>query len=173
MDVDGLVEGADLVIEGLVLSAVGVETEAGMIETEYTLLVDRTFEGDDLVERTLRLPGGVLGDGRGMMLAGLPRLAVGEQTLLFLTRPSGGGIRMPVGLSQGRYRILHNLDGSRVAVRDQTDLGLVDPDSGQILQPSGSHVRDYAELIAEVEAAVARENALGPRSGGSSVQGDE
>ena len=168
MDTNALVDSASLVVQGLVLSARGVETEGGMIESEYRLQVERTFEGVDLIERTIRIPGGLLEDGRGLLLAGLPRLGVGEETLLFLSEPSPSGVRMPVGLSQGRYRIARTVDGSRVAVRDQGELGLVDPQTGKVLEAAGQHVRDYAELIAEVEAAVVREQALGPRSGVSS-----
>ncbi|MFT5081194.1 MAG: hypothetical protein ACI9C2_002250 [Gammaproteobacteria bacterium] len=169
MDTNELVESAALVIEGRVLSVKGVETKDGMIETEYELLVERTFEGVDLVERTVRIPGGLLADGRGLLLAGLPRLGVGEETLLFLSETSASGVRMPVGLSQGRYRIVRNLDGSRVAVRDQGELGLIDPQTGEVIEAAGRHVRNYAELISEIEAAVAREQSLGPRSGASSI----
>ena len=173
MDTNELVESAALVIEGRVLSARGVETEDGMIETEYELLVERTFEGADVYERTIRIPGGLLDDGRGLLLAGLPRLGVGEETLLFLSEPSASGVRMPVGLSQGRYRIVRNLDGSRVAVRDQGELGLIDPQTGQVNEAAGHHVRDYAELISEIQAAVVREQSLGPRSGASSISEDK
>lgn len=173
MDVDELVDSAALVVEGRILSATGIETESGMIETEYRMQVDHTYEGVDAVELTLRLPGGVLEDGRGLILVGLPRLEVGEETLLFLTDPSANGVRMPVGLSQGHYRILRYLDGSRVAVREQGELGLMDPLSGRVFEANSRHVRNYAELIAEVEAAVAREISMGPRSGVSSVSEGE
>jgi len=173
MEVNELVERAELVVEGRIMSARGVETEAGMIETEYQMQVDRTFEGEDIVDRTLRLPGGILEDGRGLLLVGLPRLQVGEEALLFLSAASSTGVRMPVGLSQGRYRILRRNDGSRLMVRDQTDLGLVDQDSGHVAEADSRHVRNYAELIAEVEAAVVREDALGPRTGASTISGAE
>ena len=47
-------------------------------------------------------------------------------------------------------------------MRDQADLGLVDPNSGHVLCAEGSHVRDYAELVAEIQAAV---GGLGPEAG--------
>ena len=161
MDVPDLVEAAELVVEGRVLAARAVETEAGLIETEYELLVDRTFRGSPLGVRTLRLPGGLLDDGRGMILAGVPHLRPGEDALLFLSAEGGRGVRLPVGLAQGRYRVLTRLDGTRIAVRDQADLGLVDPSTGRLLGTEGAHVRDYAELVAEIEAAV---GGLGPEA---------
>ncbi|MDF1798389.1 MAG: hypothetical protein P1V81_04375 [Planctomycetota bacterium] len=154
MDVPDLVEAADLVLEGRVLSATPVETEEGLIETEYELAVDRTFRGDDVFLRSVRLPGGVLEDGRGMLLAGVPHLREGEDALLFLSHAGPRGVRLPVGLAQGRYRIVTRLDGSKLAVRDQSDLGLVDPSTGDLLEADGLHIRDYAELVAEIEASM-------------------
>ena len=162
MEVPELVEAADLVLEGRVLSARAVVTESGLVETEYELLVDRTFRGAPHATRTLRLPGGVLEDGSGMVLAGVPHLRPGEDALLFLAAAGSRGVRMPVGLSQGRYRVLTRLDGSRVAVRDQADLGLVDSSSGRLEEAHGAHVRDYAELVAEIEAAL---GGLSPEAG--------
>lgn len=155
MDVPDLVEAADLVLEGRVLEARAVETPGGLIETEYRVLVDRTWRGEPLAVRTLRLPGGLLDDGRGMLLSGVPRLAPGEDALLFLTGAGERGLRLPVGLSQGRYRVVTRLDGTRVAVRDQADLGLVDPVTGSLHEAGAVHLRDYAELVAEIEAAAA------------------
>jgi len=163
MDIPELVDGAELVVEGRVLSAEAVETDAGLIETLYQVGVDRTFVGSDAYNRVVRLPGGVLADGRGMLLAGMPMLRVGEDALLFLSGPGERGVRVPIGLAQGRYRIVTRLDGSKLAVRDQADLGLVDPRTGVLTHADGQHVRDYAELIGEVEAAVAAKSAGAPK----------
>ncbi len=73
-----------------------LEGETGLIETEYLMSVDRTLWGADLGMRTVRLPGGVLPDGRGMMIPGMPRIAVGEDVLLFLSRQTSWGMRMPM-----------------------------------------------------------------------------
>lgn len=163
LDLPELVEGAELVVEGRILSAEAVETETGLVETIYQVGVDRTFLGNDSYNRVVRLPGGVLEDGRGMLLAGMPRLTVGEDALLFLSGPGERGVRVPIGLAQGRYRIVTRLDGSKLAVREQGELGLVDPITGVLTHADGQHVRDYAELISEVEAAVALKRAGFPK----------
>ena len=55
----------------------------------------------------------VLEDGSGMILAGMPRIAAGEETLLFLSAEGATGVRMPVGLSQGKFRVIQTEDGGR------------------------------------------------------------
>ncbi len=152
MDVSELARNADLIVEGRVLSALAQE-DGGRIETEYLLAVERTFAGDDRPLRAIRMPGGVLDDGRGMLLAGMPRIEAGETVLLFLTQPSASGIQMPVGLAQGKFRILERSDGSRVVVRSTSDVALLQRETGAILRGEGRTLMDYADLVAGIEAA--------------------
>jgi len=159
LEIPELVDGSALVLEGRILSADAIETTDGLIETIYQIAVDETYFGQDQYNRSVRIPGGVLEDGRGMLLAGMPRLTVGEDALLFLSAAGDRGVRVPIGLSQGRFRIVTSLDGSKVAVRDQGDLGLVDPVTGAIVSADSSYVRDYADLKAEVVAAVSAKRA--------------
>lgn len=161
MDVGGLIAGAELVIEGRILSAEAQETDSGLIETVYQVQVERTFLGDDVYMRSVRLPGGVLADGSGMLLAGMPRLRVGEDTMLFLSEGGERSLRVPIGLAQGRYSVVTRLDGSKLAVRDQGGLGLMDPVTGAVSSADGRHVRDYADFVAEIESAVAVKRAGG------------
>ncbi len=154
MDIRDLTGGADLILEGRVLSALADELD-GRVETEYLVLVERTFAGEDQPLRTIRLPGGVLEDGRGMLLAGMPRIEPGENVLLFLSEAGDGGIRMPVGLAQGKFRILVRPDGSRILARDAAGVTLVQPETGALVRSEGRSVIDYADVIAQIEAALA------------------
>lgn len=159
MDVGELVDHAELVIEARVVSALAFEAPGGHIETEYILDVARTFEGEDLPVRAIRLPGGILPDGRGMMLAGMPRLAVGEEALLFLSPSASNGLRMPVGLAQGKLSLITGEAGEKVLLREQAGLTLVDPDSGELSEAAGFAVLPYAEIVARIEAALAGQEA--------------
>lgn len=171
MDVRALVEGADLALEGRVISSRAVIGPRGRIDTEYVLAVDRTFVGEAQASRAIRLPGGVLPDGRGMIVPGLPRLAVGEDAIVFLSGADASGMRMPVGLAQGRFQVVRDLAGRRRLVRDQTGLELVDPAAAPgrqaeaIVQPADAVAWfDYAAVIAEIEAAAAAKRARAHRS---------
>lgn len=161
MDVDQMVQRAGLVLSGRVLGQRALEAPNGRIDTEYTLTVDRTFWGEERGQRVIRIPGGVLPSGRGLMLPGMARLVPGEDVLLLLSDAGPDGVRVPMGLAQGKYRILTNRAGMRVAVRTQAELELMQPGSGIARPADGAETIDYAELVAQIETATARRRALG------------
>jgi len=155
LDIGGLVREADLVLEGRVLAARVQRDERGRIETEYTLSVVRTFLGEAVATRVFRLPGGVLPDGSGLILPGMPAIDVGEDALLFLSKPGSTGLRMPVGLAQGKFKIVRDTHGLASLVRTQTDLVLVDPTTGSVQPSSGWSALDYQATAKAIETAVA------------------
>ena len=98
----------------------------------------------------VRLPGGILADGRGLAIPGLPVLRPGEDVFLFLGPAGPGGRRMTTGLSQGKYRIASDGRGGRFAVR---------------AGGAGGASVEYAEMVARLSAAaVAREQRAWVRS---------
>lgn len=153
MDVAELARHADLIVEANILSARSFETDEGRIETEFILAVERTLAGADQPLRAVRMPGGILPDGRGMMLAGMPHMAPGERTLLFLAAPSTTGVRMPVGLAQGKFQVAETPLGEKVLLRDHCGLSLIQPGSGKVADADGWSVLPYAEVMAQIEAA--------------------
>lgn len=154
LELPELVQNSDLILEGRVLAARSFESMSG-IETEYLLEVARTFEGEDQPHRAIRIPGGVLPDGRALLLSGLPQIGTGEDVLLFLSRKSASGVRMPVGLAQGKYRVVTRRDGSQVLVRHASGVSLIHPQSGALTTPRARLVREYVDMVAEIEAALA------------------
>ncbi len=152
MDVRALTLAADLALEGRVLSTRGFAAADGRIETELVLQVDRTFVGTDEATRSVRVPGGVLPDGRGMILAGWAAPRTGERVLLFLSPESARGWRLPVGLAQGHFSLFTDRAGRKIAARTSGGIALVEP-SGALEHAEGAIVMDYAELLAEVESA--------------------
>jgi len=154
LTVPELVECADLVLEGRVLPREVEQPSPRRIETRLTLAVDRTFWGEDRAERVVRLPGGVLEDESGLVIPGMPAFAVGEEVLLFLSEEGSTGVRVPVGLSQGKLRVETALDGRRWLSRSQGDLSVLDPRTGHVRCAGAGERLDYAGTIAEVWAAV-------------------
>lgn len=157
LDVDGLVRGSGRVLEGRVLGSEVLEDPlTGAISTHWHLEVERRFLGPDDALTTIAWPGGVLPDGRGMLAAGMPTLATNERVLLFLSEPSGPvGWSMPVGLAQGKLRVLAQADGTRALLSQGIGLSLVEPGSPTHTH-GGRYLRDYAEVVAQIHAALAR-----------------
>lgn len=158
MDVADLVRDADLIVEARVLAG-RAERIANRVETEYVLLVERTFEGEDQPLRKLRMPGGVLADGSGMVLAGMPRIGEGESVLLFLTEEGETGIRMPVGLAQGKFTVARTEQGEKLLTRSVAGLSLVNGETGAEVPGTGREVRTYASMVASIEAALVAKRA--------------
>lgn len=161
MGTEDLVLAADLVLEARVVALRALTNPNGRIDTAYTLAVERTFLGAHEPTRVVRIPGGVLADGRGMIVPGLAGLALGEDVILMLSPASADGARMPIGLAQGEFRIVTDRFGERVAVRPNADLALANGFTGVVQPAEGASLVDYAELIAMIESAVATKRATG------------
>jgi hypothetical protein len=95
-----------------------------------------------------------------MIVPGMARLKAGEDVLLALTEPSVDGMRMPVGLAQGKFDIKTNSQGRRIMVRTQGDLSLMNPASGMVQDAEGYLIMDYATVVAELERAIAERRVL-------------
>lgn len=155
MDIESLVGTAELVLEGRVIMSRTLRDQAGLIVTDYELEVQRTFLGEHHDRRSLRLPGGVLASGEGLMIPGLPSMNPGEDVILALSCPGTTGVRMPTGLSQGKFKIMMGTSGLPVAVRDGSGSTLVT--SQGLVEEGGIEVMPYAELVAGIQAAAQRE----------------
>jgi hypothetical protein len=151
LDVAGLVDRAALVIEGRVVGARACLGPAKRIDTEYTIAVEHTFSGQHLPTRTVRLPGGVLPDGRGMVVPGIAQLSVGSDVLLFLTAADATNMRMPVGLAQGELAVVLDASGKKRIARDPSGLSLVDARTGASAEAAEKSFLDYTATVAEIE----------------------
>ena len=158
LDLQGLVDRSELVIEGRVLSRRCFPDSHGRPETEYVVAVDVPYLGGPEALRTFRFPGGRLpgkDGGTALVVPGLPELEVGEEVILFLTREGAQGWRMPVGLSQGKYRKVEDADGQVHAVREHGQLDLYDPQTRTVRRAAPNDRTDHAELRRRIERAVA------------------
>jgi hypothetical protein len=170
MDLEEVVRRSALVVEGRVLRGTCGETPNGTIYTDWEIAVERTFLGADHPTRIVRLPGGMLPSGRGMVIPGMPRVTAGEDVVLLLGEESEGGLRMPTGLSQGKYRISVAADGERTAVQSGDHVTLVNEDRSRSVD--GVRILDYAELVARLEAA-SQARAVAPGSADSEAESDD
>jgi hypothetical protein len=98
-----------------------VDPRTNLIVTDHTIRVARCFKRGAACQPTVTLQtlGGEVGD-RGVHVEGMPRLAVGQQVILFGRR--AGARLLPVGLSLGVYKL--NVK-TQQAVRDLRGLDLL------------------------------------------------
>jgi hypothetical protein len=154
MDLDAQVDASALVVEGTVLSVQPLRGLGGHVVTDYEIAVDRTFLGEDLPIRTIRMPGGSHPSGIVTMVPGVPTLSVGEDVLLLLTETGTNELRLPVGLSQGKYRLESSPGRPRRAVRDHGEVLWVEA-NGDVHRGAGSEAVSYADLSARLQASIA------------------
>ncbi len=160
LEIPDLVREADLVFEGRVEDIRPRTNARGRVETEVTLRVERTFLGEPAPYRVVRLKGGRLPDGSGVLIPGMPRLSLQEDVLLFLSAPSADGSRMPVGLSQGKWRVVTDVTGARSLVRTSGPLEVAHVLGAPVASAPEERL-DYADGIAQVIAACEARRAEG------------
>ena len=117
-----LTEAAANIIDGMVLSARAEPhpTLSNLQTIVVTIRVARTLKGN--ASRTFQFRQLIWDVRDRAELAGYRR---GEHLLLFMNRPSGYGLSSPVGLEQGRFRIMRNAAGEMVAINGQMNASLL------------------------------------------------
>lgn len=138
-------------LEGRVLATRSLEDARGRIVTDHEVQVARTFTGEHRERRTVRLPGGMLASGRGLMVPGMPTLVPGERVILALSEANSQGMRLTTGLAQGKFQLVTGHDGNPVAVRGGVGGTFIGP--GGLEEAGGAESMPYAELVARLEAA--------------------
>ena len=161
LDFDELVSHAVAILEGRVVAVEPGLDARGMIVTRVTVVVDRGFKGVGGGETfQLALPGGELGD-LGTVVAGMPRFERGEDVLLFATEETERGVRLPVGLGQGVWRVRTDpISGARTLHRSYGDVSVFDR-SGEPLPTPAPESVDHAVLVERLERALADQAAPG------------
>lgn len=118
LNIEELTSRADRIFSGRVLNVRVVrDPELDRLVTVTTFRVDRAAKGspgDRLTIRTLNLDGAGPGPGRGGQ--GAPRFQKGEEVVLFLYGDSELGLTSPVGFGQGKFSIVRDKTGRRLAI---------------------------------------------------------
>lgn len=98
----------------------------GQVVTHVTLAVTRAAKGDLRGRLTIRLLGDQDLDGDWSQgTDGLPRFRRGEEVVLFLYGDSASGLTSPVGFGQGKFGVVEDDKGGKVAVNGFGNAGLM------------------------------------------------
>jgi len=116
LDLKALTQRAEVIVLGRCLeSSVRWNAERTRIYTDWTVAVDQAIKGAPVGKVIVRQLGGEL-EGKGMIVAGVNRLTLGEEVVLFLG-PAEDSARRIVGLSQGRFTVQTDPQTGRKQVR--------------------------------------------------------
>ncbi|MGE0707703.1 MAG: hypothetical protein AB7N76_08555 [Planctomycetota bacterium] len=124
--------------------------------TRVRFRVREGFKGGEDSGLELLIPGGSLG-GIVHVVHGMPTFQPGEEVVLYATAAHPkSGVRVPVGLDQGCYRIQREREGGRArARRDMRELLLVEPGKRAVQGERETVTLD--ELTAKVRGEVTRQ----------------
>ena len=152
MNLSQLTDRADAIFRGQVLSAEPgkIAIGGGTLPTvTYRLRVDEAFKGQFEAKENAspEVEITMLGTFKAAASNGsqthlssslpeLPKLRVGENYVLFTTAPGKSGLRSPVGLGQGSFRIYPGANKTEFAVNELNNLGLFD--GGAAAQRAGT-----------------------------------
>jgi hypothetical protein len=159
MNLAELTHRADAIFRGEVVSAEPGKISAGggtLPTVTYRLRIDEAFKGkfepkgNGSPEVEITMLGTLKATARSgkqqrltSSLPEVPKLLVGESYVLFTTARSASGLRSPVGLGQGSFRIYAGPNKTELAVNQLNNLGLFN--SAGPSQRSGQRAQQAAE----------------------------
>ena len=173
MNLSQLTDRADAIFRGHVLSAEPgkISVGGGSLPTiTYRLRVDETFKGkfDAKENAAPEVEITMLGAHKAAVRSGsstrlfsslpeVPSLRVGEDYVLFTTAPGKSGLRSPVGLGQGSFRIFLGANKTELTANELNNLGLFDGrSSGQRVQAGPQGPVTYTRLAQAVLAQLGK-----------------
>lgn len=167
LDLEQLVDRADKIYRGTVLSARAGTVEAGggtLPTVTYKIEVDEAFKGDfetvkgrQIAEIRMlgKFPSVRAGNAeRVSVIADLPTLEVGKDYLLITTLPSAAGLSTTVGLGQGAFSVFGKA-GEELAVNAFRNAGL-------LKAPAQEEAATQARVARAAAAETAVESSPGP-----------
>lgn len=124
VNLEEMTSRAERIFSGRCLAVeVAHDFELGNDVTVATFEGHRTVKGS--ADRTVTIRMGVGDSTRGGGTPGVPSFHAGDEVVLFLYGPSQAGLTSPVGLGQGRFRVVEDKQGRRIAVNDFANRNLL------------------------------------------------
>ena len=151
LNLEEMVQRADRIFSGRCVQVrVAEDPETHQKATFVTFTVDRTVKGGGRPKVTIKVLGEQGWPGkREVGLEGAPRYVEGEEVVLFLYGDSRSGFTSPVGLGQGKFSVIRDKNGERLALNEYGNRGLMERLSArgeERLKGRGARHRDRPEI---------------------------
>lgn len=153
MSVADMTDRAEVIVHGRCVRKQARMGKDDEIVTDITLEVFEAVKGELGRSFEFTVYGGVLPE-RGSAIAGAPTYKTGEELLVFLGPVNDRGLRMVIGLAQGKYTIRRER-GQTLAFRNLQGLSLVDAKTGETSEAEPEQGVPFEELLARVKARLA------------------
>jgi hypothetical protein len=162
MDLNALAHSAEVIVRAR-CSHSETRWESQSIWTFDDFDVLETFKGASPQTLRVRLPGGRV-DHLEVKVEGVPRFAVGEETILFVERTSTGDYGV-TSWAQGTFRVRRGTNGDARLTQDTSHFAVFDPHTRQFATAGVRNVpiSDFREQLGRALAnpATAKKHSLG------------
>ena len=147
VNLEQMTERAATVFAGRCVNTIStIDPQLGGEITSVTFEVDRVLKGDVDSTFTLRMLGSAKDSGKAShRIVGLPSFRPGDEVVLFLYGESDLGLSSPVGLGQGRFAVITDKMGNRIAVNDLSNKNLMRGISGAARERLGASFDQWKE----------------------------
>jgi len=115
VNLEEMVAGSDVVFRGRCLGVAPKRLPNGIFATKYTFEISEVLKGDIREELEFTQVGGSLSNSKKFnapYIYGMPLYKVGSEYLVFLSEETSLGLRAPVGIDQGAFKVSLSADGS-------------------------------------------------------------
>ena len=147
-----MIDRSDLIALGSCVDTKSVWVDRTLV-TLATISVAETFKGSEAGTITVALPGGIDANRKfpvAMTYPGAPRIAPGEDVILFLTaHGEAAGSYAVTGFSQGKFSIVKDEEGQQIVTRDLTKTILKENNG---VRRGSAELTPLASLKAQVKA---------------------
>jgi hypothetical protein len=147
LNLEQLAAHADRIFRGRCIQAqVAIDPTLGQTVTYVSFVPEHVVRGPSSLHGTLTIK--LLGNrtssaGPGDAIDGLPQFEAGEEVILFLYPDSAHGLTSPVGLGQGKFRVVPDKAGKPVAANMFGNDSLFDGLSSRAQKKLGGSVERY------------------------------
>lgn len=157
--IEQMTHDAERVVRGRVLSSRAAwDQQRKRIYTTTEVEVLEQLQGSRDVPRTvsIRTLGGEVGEV-GMRVSGTETFTPGEEIIVFLRRdPLTTSAFQVVGMSQGKYRIERDADGTAMAIPNTAGLAFARPDPAGVYRVEGETPRPDRIALDELKMRIAQ-----------------
>jgi hypothetical protein len=167
--VQEMTAGSALVIQGVVTGVrQSQKSTTGLPARKVSIAVERVLKGFASAPTiTISIPGGVR-NGMVMNIPGMPAFVPGEEVVVFLERTPAGWI--PMGLANGKFSIVTDQAGRRLALRNARELNRVNLNASVTRSArEESDVVTYDDLLRMIDDGKAASAARRVKGGAASV----
>jgi hypothetical protein len=163
MDLNALAHSAEIIVRAR-CSHSETRWESQSIWTFDDFDVLETFKGASPQTLRVRLPGGRV-DHLEVKVEGVPRFAIGEETILFIERTSAGDYGV-TSWAQGTFRIHRGANGDARLTQDTSHFAVFDPHTRQFTTAGARNI-PISDFRDELSRALANPATAKQHSSGS------